>query len=520
MNVLTIAWLSFKERTQRFSFVMFLAVIVLATFFILPTTTLHGIRVVTIDPDVYQQAGNATWVPTVTALILGLLLPLASFGYVQGMIGLDRETGTMAMLLANGLGRFSYVFGKWLASILLLSINLLVLMATSFLAMSLHYPGESISLWAFLSPFLAIFPAQLFVAALSLVFETVKFFRTNRSNTLVTISFFVLWLANLISSSSAMQARGNSFVPDFAGTNLIFKGADAAALTATGKELGGMTFFSSGQYALGHGTAELIFNGLVPNFSTFTTLILVVILSIALVILASLFLERKPLVIEQKAQADSKRRQKNLPVTGLSWAPVSSQKFHYLGMIKVEFLRLLKETSWIFGVTGLALWVICWFIDFELMIRFIPPVLLIWGMFPLSNLGSYEKQTQVLDLLRTIPKAPIRQAISSLSTIGFLFVLMLMPICCRIIIHVGIVPAFMVVALFFCVISLAFFLGSLTQQARFFEIILLVYAYVLLNAPGGFLPMVSQKALFMGVGYFSVGLVALILILLERKRLS
>ena len=89
------------------------------------------IQVLSIDPTVYRQADNPSWLPSAAALILGLILPIIGFLFIRNSLSLDRETGVADLFMTTSFHRFRYVFGKFTANCLLLvSLWLTVVIGT------------------------------------------------------------------------------------------------------------------------------------------------------------------------------------------------------------------------------------------------------------------------------------------------------------------------------------------------------------------------------------------------------
>lgn len=112
----------------------FVTVAMLLFLSVISTPRAKGvIQVLSIDPTVYRQADNPSWLPSSAALILGLILPIIGFLFIRNSLSLDRETGVADLFMTTRFHRFRYVFGKFTANCLLLvSLWLTVVIGTFF----------------------------------------------------------------------------------------------------------------------------------------------------------------------------------------------------------------------------------------------------------------------------------------------------------------------------------------------------------------------------------------------------
>ena len=184
-----IALSSIKQKIRRFSFWAIAAVALTSSFLLAPKNEIGGIHVMNIEPSVFIQGGNPTWIPISSALILTIFLPLIGFVYIRDLINIDRSTGMMDILLASGVGRFQYVFGKIIAGFILLLLLLGIVMYGSLITILITFRGEPFSIWTFISPFLTLVPGLLFVSAFSLILETASIFGRINSNALAIFLF-------------------------------------------------------------------------------------------------------------------------------------------------------------------------------------------------------------------------------------------------------------------------------------------------------------------------------------------
>ena len=191
MNTLRVVYhlarADFLERTRRYSF---LAVLAATLFTCYQVLTGHiGIYV-----SGFRGTINSAWLGAVMTLTATMLLGFAGFYIVNNSIALDENSRVSQLLAATPLTKAQYVFGKALSNFCVLSVIILVLMLAS-VPMQL-FAGEDrhVQAVALLGPFILFsLPVMALVAALAVLFETVKWLRGALGNA----AYFFLFTALL-----------------------------------------------------------------------------------------------------------------------------------------------------------------------------------------------------------------------------------------------------------------------------------------------------------------------------------
>lgn len=518
MNTWAIAIAAIKQRTRQFSFWAMAAAAMVAAFLFVPNNVIGGMHVMSIEPQTFLQGGNPTWIPLAAAMVLSIFLPIAGFAYVRGMVNLDRTTGTMDMLLANGVGRFRYVFGKLLAGFLLLLMFLGVVMCGSLLTILMRFHGQLISVWAFVSPFLVLVPGLLLVAAFSLVLETAAIFRKRNSNALAMFLFVVFFIASL---SFSMVAVGETAVPtanlDFTGITFLELTASIAVFAATGKDVSEMTMTVLGTSSEGYtGKEQLYFSGLPKSPAVFINMALVIAAALLLAVIAAFLLEKRPVVLKQKKKIRFFRQAK-ISRKLEPWQPVSADRFSIFSMMKNELRRLLEDLNLWWFVAVLGLWGACWVVGMDIARPILLPLLFGLAVLPLSRLGSEEELTGVEQWLRTIPGAPLRQAIASALGSVLLCLFLSLPVMVRSF-AVGLTAGAVIFSLGVCIPLLALFLGTYTKTERPFQLLLFLFLYIVLNSPRTFLPTTGGIAITVAVIYLMLAGISIIGVIGQKEK--
>lgn len=449
------------------------------------------------------------------ALVMSIFLPLFGFAYVRGMVAFDRQTGTMEILLAGGVGRFRYVFGKFLSGFVLLFTLLLIVMAGSWLTVMVRFPGEQISVWRFVSPYLALVPGLLFVSALSLLLETAAIFRSGRLNAIVMILYVIFFIVNMTVALNITQRDISSIgiTWDFTGMGLLILAVEHTAIATTGNPIG--SFIILGSSSGVGGTNELFFTGLAQNVNTAMSMGITACAALALAVFAALALEKRPVTIRQKGQ-QAIQPTTVAANTASAWQPVPAGEYSFVSMLRVELRRIAGNLGiWWLAVTG-ALWIASWVAEASTTREMLLPLLYGASIFPFSNLGCEERLTGVDDYLRTIPGAPLRQSLSSCSAALVISFILALPALVGAL-SSGLWAALVILGWALCLPTLGFMLGAFTKTRRTYQILVLVFLYVVLNMPTILLPTVGSRAVIMTIVYFSIAVVSFGAVFAQKK---
>jgi ABC-type transport system involved in multi-copper enzyme maturation permease subunit len=517
MNTWVIALSAIKQRIRRFSFWAIAAVALTSSFLLVPKDQVNGMHVMSIEPSVFLQGGNPTWIPIAAALVLSIFLPLVGFSYIRDLVNIDRSTGTMDVLLSSGIGRFRYVFGKLIAGFILLLLLLGIVMCGSLITILITYHGEPISVWAFISPFLVLVPGLLFVTAFSLLLETASIFGKLHSNALAILLFVLFFLTSLTYSMN-VEGKSSSLIHfDFTGLLLLEKTINIAVIATIGKPLNDMTVLGSNHSSY-IGNKQLYFTGIPQDINVFLSMFLVLGVALILTFLAALLLEKRPAKVSQEKKITFRKNVKDKSTTE-AWQPVSSGSFNSLFLIKNELQRLLKESNLWWFIVVLMLWIGCCFLELRSSRTILLPIILGLTVLPLSRLGSKEEHSGMSELLRTIPGAPLRQALASLNGGMLLCLFLIFPVLIR---SFAIDPlaSLVIFSLAVCLPSIALFLGTFTKTERPFQLILFLFLYLAFNIPDLLLPTFGGKAIAVAVSYFTVaGISTIGIIGLKEKKM-
>jgi hypothetical protein len=202
-----VARADWRERTRRASF---LAAMGGAVYF----GYLVAAGYVSLTVENQRGVLNSAWVGTLTALALGVLLPLFGFYLVKNTLEHDRATGVGEMLAATPLSRGAYVAGKAASNFCYLAALAAVPAAAALLLQAIAGEERRLDLGALLFPlFWLMLPPLALAAALAVLFEAVRWLRGALGN----LIFFALWNVLLVLGAQGMGAFGF----DLAGLRLV-----------------------------------------------------------------------------------------------------------------------------------------------------------------------------------------------------------------------------------------------------------------------------------------------------------
>lgn len=458
------------ERVRRFSFVASCALAVFFTFWFVPRPA--GFTALVIDPGVFRQGSDPSWVPMSAAMCGGMMLCLFGFVYILNAVGHDRKSGVLSLLRTSPTKRAAYLFGKLISDMLLLCCLLVAIMAGAFAIMEIRFPGRFLSPWDFFSPFLCVIPGLVFVSAFALLMECAPLLR--RSSGLSITLFLCLSVTVLTLAAMGIGPHRLISVFDFSGYLWMRDSISAAARSVTGHGVTQISVFTDSHV----GSADLkalAFHGLVPSVSYLLDKLFLLMASVLLTLLSSRLLPKtektasfsRPSPVTSKAKSSSR-------------AAIPAYR---LGLFRAELRKLLGPQPVIFWVCAAGLWIACLFSPmdtvrntlFTLEFAFLIPVF--------SQMGCMEHQSGMTSILRAVPGAMVRQASACLRAGVMISLIAAFPILIRLFLladSVGFLSA-LLFALF--VPSMALFLGEWTMSNRAFEILLLILCFLALNVP-------------------------------------
>ncbi|MBI1807922.1 MAG: ABC transporter permease [Ignavibacteria bacterium] len=212
----------FLERTRRYSFLITLGFTLYAAYVFLPP---NPSNYATLQLDGHRGIYNSAWVGSLVAMMTTMFLSFAGFYLVKNSLARDRQTRVGEILAATSLTRPQYLIGKALSNFAVLCVMIFLMITAAGVMQLIRGEDTHLQLWMLTVPFFLItLPVMAIVAALAVLFESIKFLRGGLGNVL----FFFLWIFAVSSEAlnhemflginiplKSMQASAESLYPEY-----------------------------------------------------------------------------------------------------------------------------------------------------------------------------------------------------------------------------------------------------------------------------------------------------------------
>lgn len=461
--MLTMLSTSFKERERRPSFWLLLGAV--AIFAIMCTPRFDtGVKVMALDPKIYRQADNPTWLPICAAEIFGFFLPMIGFGVVENALQTDRLSGVWPWVTTLHFARLRYGLAKFFSNCLILLIMWALTVAATALMILIRFPGQGVRLATFFSPFLALLPSVILIAAIALLVESLTAKRHNMITAIAVITLFYE-LADEMTYPHAFWHR----LLSLSGSVPLQAALDQGSRAATGRRLSSIQFLSS--YTGPQGTHTLHIPPVPFTSTTLTFMIGEVLVAFALAVIASLLLHR---AWEEKQPRHQPAAAATTDSPALAYAPVNASGGQWAHLLLLEGQRQWHAQSLTYRLMLVGTWLMMWLIPSAGQAQFGLPLLWLLTIPWLGSLGSAPSSWQTW--LNTIPNAWERQKGAELLVSGTAAVVLMLPFIVR---QPSAALQYLLVAL--ATAALAQGLGSLFNNGRLFTMIMTFFWFIYLN---------------------------------------
>ena len=188
----------FLERIRRSSFLIVLALTVLAGYLSVPP---EGAGYLVLFVGLKRGIYNSAWIGLMFGFIAASHLALLGFYLVKNAVERDRRTGVGQIIATTPIGKPVYVVGKWLSNLAVLVLTLSVMTVMAGAMQLIRAEDATVNLWALVAPiWLMGLPVLAIAAAVAVLFESIPFLRGSWGN----VIYFFVWTAALAS----VLARG------------------------------------------------------------------------------------------------------------------------------------------------------------------------------------------------------------------------------------------------------------------------------------------------------------------------
>lgn len=346
---------AFKQRQRRPGFYFAMVALLLLPIFFTPQSQ-SSFRVMLIEPKVFKQADNPSWLPIASAIIFGFFLVLFGFSYIQNARRVDQENGLEEWLFTTQFSRLRYVFSKFVVNILLLLCLLGSTIVGTLTMMVLRFPGQGINPWVVISAYLMLLPGIILVAGLAIFIETLF----NSTNAWI-LPLSTLGLITLWGFQDAYPTAWWAQLTNVGGISYALTTISRSVQATVGQPTESIAFFSD--YT---GSPNKISLYIQPVAFPITTLGLIfgeVLLALGLVVISAYVIRRRRTITGRRVRS-FKMGEKVPPfmdVTSKQFIPVSAHtsvlSIHFL---KMELNRQLSAMSLAHLIVLGAVWLLLW----------------------------------------------------------------------------------------------------------------------------------------------------------------
>lgn len=458
----------YLERTRRFSFLAICAITMFLTFLSVPNVKAPFVSIC-LEPNIFRQGSNSSWIPITIALCGGILFPMIGLSFVKNNISMDRNTGLLYIMQSMNMPKASYVIGKYLSNLFLLTIMWILTIIGATIMLPFQFPNQLLSFHDFISPFIGIYPGIVFASALAIFLESVSFISRKMSNVIGITTLFVMFLINYSTSDYNYPLLR---IFDFSNYRWIMESINNAVIPIIGHEvLETGILVPGGMFADSQGVQELFFHGMTWNNQFFADKILLIFLCFVLVILAIIFLDQT----EQRGKVTfNKSQKKNKTVfvrTHCTSSFVTEFKILYSGLPKLWYILIA------------SLWVYSIFAPLQYVQGYLWIIMLIFSVVIFSQMGCSEYEHNLMEYFLTIKSSLVKSLVYSCIGGIITSLVLSIPIIMRCLITQNYVCSLGYIAFSFFVPALACFLGEYTKSRRAFETIFLLICFLLINIP-------------------------------------
>lgn len=181
----------FLERVRSYGFLFVLLFAILLTYLFVPALDAPIYAILNLGG--YRPVYNSAWIGVMVTLLMVEFMPLFGFYLVRGSIERDRHTGVGQVIAATSISKPVYTLGKWLSNVAVFAAMVSVMVGTSIILQLIRSESFHIDLWALASPLMIVLlPALAVVAALSVLFECVKWLRGTAGSVIYFLVYGVL----------------------------------------------------------------------------------------------------------------------------------------------------------------------------------------------------------------------------------------------------------------------------------------------------------------------------------------
>ncbi|MCI1986076.1 MAG: hypothetical protein LKJ69_04660 [Lactobacillus sp.] len=356
------------RRMRRPAYVGVCFAVFILTALCVPTsgTSLH---VLAVDPTIFHQADNPTWISIGVAFVMTLVLPMIGAMTINNALSTARESGVLPFLQTSRVSRVRLLSSMFIGNLAQL-LGLWLVMVISAGGMCLiRFFGVAMTPWQFIGPLTVLLPGLVVLAALALLTETLPILRGRSGSAFISLAILVTYFSE----------TGSGRVVGLTGVSTLIATLNHSVKAVTGHAVRGVQVLGTGAVsAKGHRT--LLFSGVSFNGQLWQQIAVCLALAALFVGLSCVFLERRPLKAKHR-QHQAKR----------------DNVVH--GLIAGEALRLLATIPMWLKIVTMMLWVISFGVQWATVTSVMLPVLNLLAIALLVQAGWGINENKVADWL-------------------------------------------------------------------------------------------------------------------------
>jgi hypothetical protein len=487
------------ERVRRYSFLVVMALTVLAGYLLVPP---FGAPYTSFVIGSHRGYYNSPWVGTLFGVVACTWLALFGFFLVKNTVEQDNRSRVGQIIAATPVRKPFYTIGKWLSNLAVLALILAVLTMMAPIMQYVRAEEPHIDLGALVAPiWLMGFPALAFVSALAVLFECTPFLRGGLGN----VVYFFIWGPVLVGSIGSAFLFGPSSVPrnDFAGLSRSLIDIHAA-LAAGGYDASqGVTGVVAP--VLGFGVTRFTWGGIpwTPDIWLERALWFGGAVLIALV--AALPFDRFDPARQGLPHWQRKQRSRapaRSPATagqeqvllqavepqGQGGARVRFEPLSpafglrgFMGILTAELRLVSKHLHWVYYLVAAGLIVACLSCPLHIVRTYLLPIAWLWPLLLWSQMGSREHLSGAWQMVFSAPQ-PIRRQLPATWLAGILIAAITGSGAAVKFAALGAwMSLFAWAAGVLFIPALALMLGVWTNSRRMFEMVYLLWWYMAFN---------------------------------------
>ena len=277
------------ERTRRFSFLIICIYSMFLAFFSVPDVEAPLVSIC-MEPNIFNQGSNSSWISITIALCGGILFPMIGFSFVKNNISMDRNNGLLYSMQSMNMKRENYIIGKFLSNLFILTVMWIFVLVGATLMIPFQFPNQMLNIYDFISPFIGIYPGIIFTSAFAVILESISFISNKAGNVIGLIFLFVIFPINY-STSNYNNPMIRVF--DYSNYRWIMDSINNVVMPIIGRgvqETG--ILVPGGMFADSKGGQELFFHGLLWSSQYFVDKVVLIAISFFLILSAIFLLEK------------------------------------------------------------------------------------------------------------------------------------------------------------------------------------------------------------------------------------